>query len=220
MMPILGGVARLKFDSSVAATFDGNSLVEGVGWGATNSSKTVSSQLALLAPISSQFAITNLGIGGQTFRQMNGLDAGSSSDVDSAYVAGKKNILFVWEGCNTINKGRTPQQAIADATDYIAARKAVHPWIVVILNTLPFETSASLNADLLTYNALLAQNYKAMGAALLVDVRQPGSPFAFTDYVAGNYTSTYWYDQIHLNNTGYGVIAQFIATAIKRLPAR
>lgn len=242
--PILGGMARLKFDASVNIVCDGNSLTAGVGgypW--PNGLKTRTGFTTC--------TITGLGVSGQTTRQMNGLDGQPSSDVDGAFVAGKTNVLVAWEGTNSIcNVNRTAAQAAQDMADYIAARQAYvaanrpgeRPWIVLIGTCLPRQTAlgqaqtTAQNADPLlgldAYNALLRANYRSMGAKGLFDVRQAGSPFNIADYNYATFealatSSGLWSttdaanDHIHLRGAGYDVlIDQFIAPALKRLPAR
>lgn len=214
-------VADVPFPG-INAVCDGNSLVFGVG-------ATVPMPAQLLTKLATVSGITptapNVGVSGQSTRQMNGLDGGSSADVDAAWVAGKNNILVAWEGTNSVAfYGRTPAQGATDMTDYIAARRAVHPWWVVLLTTLPrFETGN--DALLRDYNTLAKANYLAWGADVLVDVRSAGSPFNFdgetsTGFVA---TQSLWFETsnwVHLNDAGYAIIADRVASAIGTLSKR
>lgn len=120
-------------------------------------------------------------------------------------------------------------------TDYIKARQAVHPWKVVLLTCLPRQTSAGqqqttdLNAALDAYNVILRNTYRAMGARMLVDIRAANSPFNLADYQMATFEAAYagglWNagetgNHVHLNGTGYFQVAQMVAAALKRLPAR
>lgn len=230
MGPILGGrPPTLKFDANVNIVCDGNSLTAGVGgypW--PNGLKI---RTGFTAP-----SYVNVGVSGQTTQQMNGVGA-DVTDVNGAWVAGKTNVLVAWEGTNSIcNVGRTAAQAAQDMADYIAARKAVHPWIVLIGTCLPRQTNngqaatTSQNAVLDAYNALLRANYRAYGAKGLFDVRQAGSPFNVADYQMATFETAaaggLWAagetgNHIHLSSAGYdALVDQIIIPAIKRLPTR
>lgn len=230
MRPVCRPVIR---PSSINFVFDGNSLVAGNG-----SSVPLPAQLAALAPLSLySVPVVNRGISGQSTRMMNGLDGGSSSDVDSAWVSGKTNILFVWEGTNTVfNTARTGLQAASDMTDYIAVRQSSHPWVVVLLTTIPRDQDSmteyqqiAANGELNVYDAYLKSNYKTMGAQRVVDVRQAGSPFITTTYTkaamatlasSGLWMSGDYSGHIHLNDAGYAVIAGYCADAIQKIRLR
>lgn len=232
MGPILGGLPRLKYsDATANIVCDGNSLVSGQGgtpW---------PTQIRSLAPLNGVVNVTNVGQPGQTTRQMNGLDSSYTGvgDVDGAWVAGKTNVLILWEGTNSIcNTGETGAQAASDMVDYITARQATHKWMVVLLTCIPRQAGSAAatldqNARLDAYNAILAGTYRQMGARILVDVRGSGSPFAFADYSDATFaaagSSGYWASgedggHIHLSTAGYAYIATIVAAALKRLPAR
>jgi hypothetical protein len=231
MGPILGGMPRLKFDpTKVAITVDGNSL-----------SDPYYSDLWLrvqaLAPINDQITITNLAHSGDDFSHM---EAGAAA-VDAAYVNGKTNILPPWEMTNNIYvRGRTGPQTIADLIAYINARQAYvatnrpgqKPWYVILPTAIPrgdflgtIFTLAEAAAHLDYCNDYIRQNYRAMGARAFIEMRRPGGPFDFTDVSnAARFTSPPYKsgEKTHLANTadGYGVLAGYIADALKRLPAR
>ena len=227
----MSGIVEYK-SRDVNVVFDGNSLV--AGQGASSGAFFLPALIGGLSPISGAFAVTNLGVGAQTTRMMNGLDTGSAADVDGAFVAGKLNILFAWEGTNDVElTALTGLQAASDMTDYIAARKAAHPWVVILLTTLPRQKSGqtqpqivAANAELDSYNAYLLANYVSMGATAVVDVRQIGSPFRFTDYTTASFDAvapTYYSaaessgSYTHLRDAGYVVIAGYCAAALNAL---
>lgn len=216
------GRAPFKFDpAKVSISFDGNSLVDPVY-------SDLCTQLQALAPLNGQFTIANKGISGQTVADMTS----NATDIDATWVAGKTNVLLLWEITNSIFvQGRTGLQACSDMTAYIAARQAVHPWTVVLMTCLPRgdHLGSTWNvttgeAELEAANAYLRANYKSMGAKALVEVRQPGGPFNFTDSSnAANFPSSLWIDRTHpTNGTGGGkaIIAGYISDVLRRLPAR
>lgn len=189
--------------------------------------------------------LTNLGISGQTWRKMNGLDGYSSADVDGAWVDGKINVLFAWEGTNSMASpnNRLPADAIQDARDYIAARRALHPgWIILVGTVAPRQAAdqaatTALNQKIDTYNNLLRAQYKDMGANGLFDIRAPGSWFNFPDYLMSTFdtsaaaTGTYWAGGEDISTGGAGhvhfssegnmyLVNAFILPALKRLSRR
>ena len=58
----------------------------------------------------------------------------SGTDViDGLYQAGKLNILVMDGGTNDIGSGRTYSQVLTDLQTWVTARKAAHPWKIVIV---------------------------------------------------------------------------------------
>lgn len=217
--PVMGGSPKAKFNAAnYHMTVDGNSLTDAAV-------SNLIAQLNVLAPISSQFTITNRAINGQTVQQM----IATPTDVDNSYVNGKINYLLVWEITNNIYiAGRTGLQTCADLTTYIAARKALHPWRVILMTGIPRGSQLGTTWNVTTgeeqmqiANSYIRANWQQMGAVAFVESRQPGSIFDFTDCSnAANFPSSLWTDRTHPNSAGKAYLAQFIANVLKRLPAR
>jgi hypothetical protein len=220
MGPLLGGSARASFSpTKAAAVFDGNSLVD------TATSDLVL-QLQAIAPISNQITILNRGVSGQTIRNMI---TRAPSNVDNAFIDGKSNYLFLFEITNSIfNSGLTGMQAIADLNEYIQGRLALHPWKIILLTCLPRGDFLGTTWDAYTgedqiqiANTYLRQNFRAMGAKALVEIRRAGGPFDFNDpWNHGRFPPSLWNDLTHPNAAGRAIEAQYIADVLKRLPAR
>lgn len=218
---------RLRWDSSVNVVWDGNSLVYGVG---ATGGQTLPVQVAALAPMAgSGAAVTNCGISGQRWSAMTS----GAVDVDGAWQSGKTNVLICWEttnsACNT--PGLSAAQIISDITTYIAARRSAHPWVIVGLTTIPRETSGLMTsqAERERLNGIMSEVDAAMKAGQLdfdavVDVRQPGSAFAFSGYTTADFDGSGWIwaelspNRVHLLNAGYAIIAGYVADALKRIP--
>lgn len=232
---ILSGVAYLKYsDAATTVTCDGNSITNG-DTHTTGTAAHYPNQLAALAPISGQFSCLNLGISGQTTRMMNGLDGGSTADVDAAFIPGKKNILIAWEGTNSELNGRTGTQWAQDMADYVAARIAANPgWIIVLMTTLPYILSNHSqaqtnqeNADIEVANNIMRANYRSWGAKAIVDLRDVGSPFHLPDYTLASFEAAGVVDlwskvegagnHLHLYDTGMAYVAARCAGVLKRL---
>ena len=216
-------VPPLKASAAVKVVFDGNSLVQGVG----ATSTPLPAAFASLVP--GVASVSNLGGSGRTWRQMNGLDGGSSAAVDAAFDPAKKNVLFAWETTNSVfNAGRSAAQTIQDATDYIAARKYVHPgWRIVLLTSIPRQPGLAGNQAMASVDAAFLANYRAMGADAVVNVRRQGSYFNFADYTDATFANDpngYWSEaaggRVHLRDPAYQLIAGWCREAFKRLRAR
>lgn len=252
---------NLVFDSNLNIVFDGNSLIAGQG-GAQNIPRCV----AKIAPIATSTAVgylpdatstgtgkwtsnkgvrvTNLGVNGQTWRQMNGLDGYSSADVDGAFDAatGIQNVLGTWEITNTATLSkRTVSQIAGDMQGYTTARRAAHPWAKIFTGTaLPRMNSATdqsiVDADNLLIdqvNAYLLANYQALGFDAVFDVRKAGTYFDMQgDYSIAHFNAmaaasgSYWATSasgdgtthVHLNSDGYWYISTtFIVPLLQAL---
>jgi hypothetical protein len=206
----------LRLSSTTKVVFDGNSLM----------ASNMPAKVAALPPfVGTGATYVNLGIGAQTLRMMNGLDGGSADDVNAAWESGKTNVLVIWEASNAIAYyGRTVPQGIQDLIDYIAARRAVHAWLVAVLTCIPrFQTGN--DGLLVEFNARARREYRSWGVDVLIDVRAPGSVFDFDGTVAANFVATQplWAetsDWVHLSDAGYDRIAENVAAGLRRLPAR
>lgn len=215
---------KLNMNSDVNIVWDGNSLVYGKG---SSGGQTLPVQTSALAPVAGSGAATSsFATNGHKWSDM---DAGATQ-VDGAWVAGKTNILIFWEHINSIwVGGLTPDQSIEQMRQYIANRRALNPWIVLTLTCLPVEgyeatwsqlTRDAVNAKLDAVNAAMRSSRALMGLDALVDVRKQGSIFNISSYTTAEFDSTgaVWMEpsgtRLHLNNTGYGLIAGMVADAL------
>lgn len=219
-------IQTIKPGSGVKVTFDGNSLVSGVG----ASSFPLPTAFSALAGAT---AISNLGISGQAWNDL----VNNATDVDAAWDASKTNVLFAWETTNSVfNNGSTVQQVITLATNYAAARRAAHPDIrIVMITSLPRETGVTVtdqanrterNQANDAVDAYFRQNFRAAGYDAIVDIRRPGSPFILPDYTSASFAveNGMWAEgagtRVHLNDTGYQWVARQCWETFKRLRLR
>lgn len=213
--------------AGINLTHDGNSITRGQG--ATNAIHNLTACIARRTPYvgTGQPAIQNLGVDGQTWRMMDGLDGGSSVDVDAAWTIGKTNVLVAWEGTNSLQGGRTVLQAVADATSYITNRQLVHSWDVrVIATAMPrgqadvaSGTIAGMNALIDSWNTYIRANFLAMGFTHLIDVRTGNSPYNFNSYAPADFVAaaSYYYQtdgvSTHPNDLGYSCLSSIFSDA-------
>lgn len=211
---------RIRDFDALNIVCDGSSLTQGIG---SSPGKSYPEVLATLAPlVGTDATVTNVGIGGQTWRMMAGLDGGSFADIDSAFVVGKRNVLIAWETTNSITGGRTVAQAIGDMEGYLAA--CLPEWEVVLVTSLPRQYGASdpRHDSLMEVDTYCRSNYRRLGVTALVDVRRAGGPFAFDGKSDADFARTQhlWYEtenRIHLRDAGYAVIAGWMAAQIRQL---
>lgn len=206
--------------AAVNIMFEGNSLVAGAG---ASAGKKLPEQLSLLAPLSG-IPVKNFGIGGSTWEDNISMTARSKA-VDDWYVSGKTNVLLLWEGTNTAanTSAYTGNDIGEKARRYVAARKAAHPDLkIIMLNTIPRHgLSVSYNGDyvglnntLIAFNNYLSANWQDMGIDVLVDTRASDVfVFSGTQYISPK-MSPYVGDLVHCNDAGYGLIAQMCADAL------
>ena len=223
------GRPRVSFSSATNVVWHGNSLVAGVG---STGGQTLPVQVAALAPMAGSGASTvNGGVNGQDW---GGMQSTAASVVDAAWVSGKINVLLLWETTNSVfGYLKTASQTQTLIADYVAARKAVHPWTVLHLTTIPRAGGGNvtdqtardnLNAVMASVDTYVKANYRGMGIDAVCDVRQAGSPFAFANYLPATFDAigSLWSEgtgaQIHLSNAGYAVVAGYVAEAMRRLP--
>lgn len=220
----LGGLILQKYDSTVNIVFDGNSLVAGTG--ASGSSTYLPAQLAALAPLNGAVAMANKGNPGDNITDMRNRGAAT----DATYVSGKKNILFSWEGTNTICRdnsgaGKSGLDAIADLKLWTNERLAAHSdWQIIHMTTIPrFAVNTwgtdGANAQMQIYDDYLRNNWRSMGAKGLVDTRSSGI-FTYTTNGPNGTLAPYMAEAIHCNDAGYALIAQYCADVLRRLSAR
>lgn len=228
MMIIPIGSGRTIYDTTrTSITYDGNSIIDPTLPG------ELVVQLAAMAPINNNLVINNLGISGQTIRQM----ITNRADVSNSFAPGKRNILIVFEITNSIFNGasRTGLQAIDDLKEYIQvvqadiqARYPGQRWTIILQTAIPrgdylgaVYTAATGEVELSIANNYIRANYKAMGATAFIESRRPGGIFDFTDSTnSARFPSTYWRDKTHPNKAGDAILAQYVADVLTTLPSR
>ena len=137
----------------------------------------------------------NLSFGGATTAAIAALSPATDA---LYYPTGRRQLLFNWSGIN--DNALSAADAFTGIANYCSARRAVG-WTMV-QGTIPVAVSRDTFANAL--NVLLKANPSAY-CDLLVDVAADAhfSGTAYTD------TTYYNADQLHLNTTGYQLVAQY-----------
>lgn len=222
---------------------DGNSIMAGSQL--PQPQDKIGAQLMALPPISGAMTHKNLAVGGYTFQQM----LRTVAKVHAAFEAGKQNILFVLEGCNTSTGNSafgdgpsTGPQLVAHCQAYLDAVKAAHPeWRIFLLTATAVRVEQNItdtvNPPIDYFNDYIRANYAAMGCEGVVDTRPSGGVLSYSaPYTNENpINAGAWFEQgakryrdaTHLSGlpdpfpwgNGSGVVAQYMADTLMTIPA-
>ena len=175
----------------------------------------------LAARLGVQWKVTNVGLPGWATESLSN-DA--KTHVDPLYDPSlKENILIIMGGTN--NMGIYHQDgaaAFAHMEEYCRARKAAHPWKILIA-TLPMAAYPSyakdFDAKATTYDTLVRRNWRRFADGLVDLQADPrfGAPGA-------EYNRRYFLeDHTHMTDAGYQLVGEIAAKTIPRIvgqPAR
>ena len=147
--------------------------------------------------------------------QISGLTSRASED-DAYYSSSHaRNTFVVWAGTNDITLGGLSATIAYNAlVTYCQARRAVG-WKVIVLTMLPRQenTDTTFEAKKVSFNANVVANWTTFADGL-ADV---AADSRIGD--AGDDADTTYYDpdRVHLNDTGYGVVAGIVKDALVTL---
>lgn len=191
--------------------YDGDSLTEGNTAPNTFAANPYPRQVD--AALTRRYASANFGVSGQTLAQMA---ADAAAQVDRLYSpASPVNALVVWGGTNdmvSVGGNQTAATTHTRLADYCAARRAAG-WAVHVLTCLP-RSDAAAPADFETKRQALNASIRANWATYADGLIDVAADTRIGD--AGDELNTTYYtsDKVHLNETGYGVIAELVKAAL------
>lgn len=233
MKPYLMSRPKTLLGAATNSVWDGNSLCQGLG----GTNYFAPADILHTLPMTRDGTFTNCGLGGQNWYDM----VATPNDVDNAWVAGKTNLLFLWEHINTlyadsaIYYGDTTAatQCLVTVKNYTAARRALHPWYIIMLSSIPVQVVASditrrtnFNTQLAGVDAAIAANPSYYGVDAIVNLRQVGSPFNFPDYTDASFLASgpIWHEAVgqvvHLNDAGKLIVANMVEERLHNLRGR
>ncbi|MEP0873613.1 SGNH/GDSL hydrolase family protein [Trichocoleus desertorum AS-A10] len=201
--------------------FDGNSLVR--GFRATNADTNFPGQC--LSSLGSEWHGFNFGVDGQITPNMT---ADAAVQVDSLKRAElTKDVVVAWEATNDLFFGASAATAFSNLKAYCQARKAAG-FKVVVLTVLPRSsagTPAGYEAARQALNSSLRADFNVASGSTNVLLPAPGIAYAdaLADVAADTRigdagdeaNATYYFaDLVHLNNTGYGIVAAIAKDAV------
>ena len=134
----------------------------------------------------------------------------------------QKNVLIVFGGTNDLGGGhRTAKAAYADLVTYCQARRAAHPWQILVVTppvaAYPGVYPADFDAQMVRYDDLIRRGWRGFADGIVdtgADPRlgMPGAernPIYFSDK-----------DFTHLTDAGYAIVGKDAAQAVRTLPAK
>jgi lysophospholipase L1-like esterase len=180
---------------------DGDSLTTGVG-----STAGQNYPLQLIGLLGSPWSVIETGVSGQTVVQM---EADAATELDPQLnTQSSKKILMAWGGTNDMHFGADATTAYNSYVTYCTNRRAAG-WTVVAFTVLPRSeatTPAGFEAQRIAFNLSVRSNWTTFADGICdcaADSRIGDSGDELnTTYYAG--------DKVHLNNTGYGIIASLV----------
>ena len=219
------GAPALRFNSTVRVTVDGNSIYAGY------STASIATLLAARTSLAGATFVST-SISGQTWRMMDGLDGGSSADVDASIAtAGKINILVCAEGTNSVDPAKSNLSGsgvVSAVTSYIANRKSANSKVYVVLCSGlprgPFDASNTARNTALNFSdAAFLASPSSVGAHRYVNMR--GYPaFSHDGFTLANFQAFAgaWSDSpsyVHPSPTGVAAMVDRIESALLSIRA-
>jgi lysophospholipase L1-like esterase len=133
-----------------------------------------------------------------------------ATEIGARYIAGKTNILCVWGGINDITAGVSAADLETNLTTYYTAARAAGFKVVATTIITAGTLSGGQQTIRGNVNTWIKANYTTLADALCD---------ADGDAKLQNPADTTYFnaDTIHLNNTGYGVVAGLMKTQIEAL---
>jgi lysophospholipase L1-like esterase len=187
--------------------FDGDSLTEGYFLAPTQSYPA-----QVMRRLPGRLEWRTFGISGQTWPD---LLRDVRHEVDPLFRPSRRlNLVVVWAGANDLAAGYTAQQVYENARRYCEARRQVG-FTVITATQYPLEpkdVDRQFEARRSGYNDLLRAHWREFADAL-VDVAADERIGDASDPARRRY----FIDAVHLNEAGYGVIADCFLTTLRPL---
>ena len=194
---ILGGGLTLVY-------CDGDSLTAG----SPSANNGNSYPYQLLQSLGSSYRVINAGVSGT---QLNTMEGDASTRVDG-YKQATGNVCVAWGGTNDLFFGTAVATVQTRYSTYCSSRQTAG-WRVVAVTMLPRSdagTPAGFETDRQTFNTWLRANYTTF-ADSLADI---AADSRIGDDNDEQDTTYYNADLVHMNATGYGVVAGIVNTAV------
>lgn len=159
----------------------------------------------------SSYQIVNKGIGGQSIEQMN-TRYPSTISILPIY---KKNVLIYWEGINSIMTSGNPHadSIYREMKRYGLQARGTGKWDkIIVMTTLPFDTSNVWNKSRDTLNGLLISHY-AEFCDTVIDLCADANIGQWGDQL----NTTFYTDKVHPTDAGQAIVMRMVYTALKNL---
>ena len=164
--------------------------------------------------------VRSLGTGGWSLDPLTGEAPAKIDPLFDPHLA--QNLLIIFAGTNDLGGAHeSAETAFGKLTAYCRARKAAHPWRILVITppmaAYPGVYPADFDAQMVQYDALIRRNWRSFADGI-VDVQADfrlGAPGAERNPV---YFSSR--DFTHLTDAGYAIVGQDAAGAVRWLSAR
>ena len=131
----------------------------------------------------------------------------------------RRNVLIIFGGTNDLGGGhKSAAAAFGELTAYCRARKAAHPWRILVVTpsvaAYPHVYPADFDAQMVQYDALIRRHWRSFADGVVDVGADPrlGAPGA-------EYNPVYFtHDFTHLTDAGYAIVGADAAAAVLRLP--
>lgn len=195
--------------ASLFIVCEGDSLTAQDTAGQATQNKYWPNQMAALYSDNRMVSVVNAAVSGE---QLQNMIAQAAAQVDAAFDARKGvQVCTIWAGTNDIRVGaRTGAQVYADLLTYCAARRSAGFKVIVITMLPRGNFVGGEAAERLAFNASVKANWATFCDAL-VDTTADSRLQSSAD------TTYFNADTIHLNNTGYALIAAAVKVQLDSL---
>ncbi len=191
--------------------FDGNSMTDG----------KFSTYPTVVAQAFPFWQIKNFGVSGQSTIEML-LDADQEIDPLTSFVGPK--ILIVWEGSSDLYHGAAVEPAYSRLVEYCRDRKQAG-YTVIVLSLLPrtLDNHPNYESARTELNNLLRDDFPDSIGEYLYQGAQYADYFldiaadSRIGYFGDQTDSRYFYDQVHMTEMGYAIIAQHVIASIHEI---
>lgn len=167
-----------------------------------------------------KWRVTNIGTGGWP---LGALIGEAPAKVDPLFDPSlKENVLIVFGGTNDLGGGhKSAAAAYADLISYCRARRAAHPWRILVVTppvaAYPGVYPADFDTQMVQYDALIRRNWHWFADGIVDVGADPrlGKPGA-------EHNAVYFSDKdfTHLTDAGYAIVGHDAAQAVQALPAK
>ncbi len=132
------------------------------------------------------------------------------------------NVLIIFTGTNNLGGAhQDAATAFSELKAYCLARKAAHPWRILVVTppmaAYPGVYPADFDAQMVQYDALIRSNWRSFADGIIDVQADPrlGAPGA--EHNAVYFSSQ---DFTHLTDAGYAIVGRDAAAAVRRLAAQ
>ncbi len=213
---LLGAVHAQTPPVTAQVVCHGDSLTRGENASSGLGTATGTTYPAVLASaLGPAWRVTNAGTGGWTINLLTGEAPQKVDPLFDPHLT--QNVLIVFAGTNDLGGSReSAETAFGKLRAYCRARKAAHPWRILVVTppvaAYPRVYPADFDAQMVQYDALIRRNWRSFAAGIIDVQADPRLGAPGTEYNPVYFSSR---DFTHLTDAGYAIVGQDAAAAVK-----